>query len=190
MTAIVISKLGKNKCIVASDRRISDGKGTIYIDAHPKVQKLHGCLVGSAGDVAPYEVFLTLGCLQGFEAAEDKMKFLLYVVLPKFKKALKVLSLTEEDTPLGMFDTDIIICHKGKCYNIAINAQHGVEVVPVSLPAGFGCGGTLGLVAYKALQYGTVETSKEFEKTTLTTALELVAEHDNACDNNIDITIE
>lgn len=205
MTAIVITKI-KNKCIAASDRRISDARGEIYTDAHPKVQKVHGLLIGSAGDVAPFEIFLKLKCLKGLKDAADKMEYILFVIIPQFKRAMKTLVITDDDSVLGLFDTDIIICCKGKVYNIAINANHGLEVSPVSIPCGFGSGGTLALVAYKALdayyEWLTSLDKDEGENTKLlkyqvrqtkirlTEALWLAAEHDNSCDDNIDVIME
>lgn len=186
MTAIVIAKSTKNKCIAASDRRISDSTGMVYLDAHSKVQKMHSCLIGSAGDVAPFEVFLTLKSMKNFKQAENKMSYLLFMVLPQFKKALKTLVLTQEDDALGLLNTDIIICHQGLCYNIAINGSHGVEVSQVSLPAAFGCGGPLALAALKGIQlYNDNNIAQQ-----LTWALEIAATMDNACDANIDIIKE
>lgn len=203
MTAIVIDKWKNNKCIVAADRRLTDDSGRYYINPHAKVIKKHNCLFASAGDIAPFEVFLTLPCLKGFDLAKEKMQFLLYTVVPIFRKALKTsLLISEDETTINTFNTDIIICCKGRAYNISMNIQHPLEVTEIHLPACFGSGGIPALVTYELYlqeRYMYCELNnitltnvgwrkeKEF---ILNKAIQNAARYDNACDDRPDIEYE
>lgn len=189
MTCIVVTKLSKNKCIAASDRRLSITEDEYTTDPNPKVRKIYDMLVGGAGSAAPTEIFMMIRALENVSKAENVLQFLTMTIAPAWKRDLKKAGLLTSDTPDDEdLDAEVFIALKGEVYSLSISRKGSIHVLECSLPCGFGCGGGLALAAFKAL---TQTKGAEFDiKQNLTKALEITASMNSACDDNIDLIKE
>ncbi len=189
MTAIVIAKKSKNKCVIASERRCSGDDGTFYIDPRPKVRKAHGLLVGGSGSAAPLEIFMMLDKLTEVQETTDPFHFIVTQVAPAWKKALIEACLidTTQETNDENLESSAILCHKGRAFSLDLSRNGSIHTTEMSLPASSGCGGTLGLAALKALQ---TSHGPELLLQDMAIALTIVSTLNNACDDNIDIISE
>lgn len=192
MTCIVVVKHKKNKCMAASDRRVSISSDEYTVDPYSKVRKIDGLLIGGSGSAGPIEIFMLLKELKNVTKSENVWKYVVMELAPAWKKSLIKAGILMNSTDISdrNLESDVFVAYKGRCYTLALHRNGTICPLEVSLPTAFGCGGSLALAALKGIEYsidGGSDVSVEYK---LTMALSIVAELNSACDDNVDITKE